>query len=90
VLVGFVFIVIGFVFCCTGIGIIIGAPMILVGAAGPFMGPFLRSNILKGVCPYCQGALSTQATSKAVTCYLCKQRVLVRNKMFVRIPTLTL
>ena len=53
-MVGFILIVIGAMVSFTGIGLLIGVPMILIGIAYPFIG----RSLIKGPCPYCGQELS--------------------------------
>ena len=46
-------IVMGGLLCLTGIGAIIGIPLILGGLLAPFLAPLVTMGSLKGPCPYC-------------------------------------
>lgn len=71
----------------TGIGAIIGIPMIIAGigcfVAGPIAGA--KMKVVDGVCPYCNGKVQTFATIRALDCPECKQRILFRDGLFTRI-----
>jgi DNA-directed RNA polymerase subunit RPC12/RpoP len=72
----------GVVLCLTGIGALIGIPLIIAGIVAPIVG--LVSSI-KGPCPYCGSAVTTSKSSQGVTCRACKKRVVVRDRKFYRV-----
>jgi DNA-directed RNA polymerase subunit RPC12/RpoP len=78
-------IVAGGLLCLTGIGAIIGIPMILGGLLAPFLGPVLRLTHIKGKCPYCETNVTAQSTALGVTCPACNKRIVIRQKRFYRI-----
>ena len=71
----------GVLISLTGIGAIIGIPMIIAGISAPIAG--LAS--IKGPCPYCGSTVKTMKTIQGVTCSACKNRVLVRDGKFYRV-----
>ena len=71
----------GVVLTLTGIGAIIGVPLIIAGIIAPIVG--LAS--IKGSCPYCGATLRTMKTSQGVTCGACKKRVVLRDGCFYRV-----
>jgi hypothetical protein len=79
------FILGGFLFSATGIGAIIGVPMILVGFVFPFLGPFLGLAVmsLTGPCPYC-GTTVTGGMA-GFNCHACRKRIVVKDKKFIRV-----
>jgi hypothetical protein len=79
-MVGFILIVIGAMVSFTGIGLLIGVPMILIGIAYPFIG----RSLIKGPCPYCGQELSAFGFKTGITCLACKEHVIIRDKKFFR------
>jgi DNA-directed RNA polymerase subunit RPC12/RpoP len=75
-------IVAGGLLCLTGIGAIIGIPMILGGLLAPFLGPVLGLTNIKGKCPYCETNVTAQSRALGVTCPACKKRIVIREKRF--------
>lgn len=72
---------IGFLLCLTGIGAILGVPLILAGLALPFLTGTLFSVIMiREACPYCSGPIFTTKLSLGVDCPSCKKRIIIRNK----------
>jgi hypothetical protein len=76
-------IVVGFLLCLTGVGMILGIPIILAGFVMPFIGPFLGARALKGACPYCRSVVLS--ASRGFNCPVCKRRIVVRGTRFMRI-----
>ncbi len=72
---------VGVLLTATGVGAIIGLPMIIAA----FLAPFLGFTWIKGACPYCGSQVSTMGTQKGVTCPACKKRIVIRNKKFIRV-----
>ncbi len=84
---GLGFISIGLLLSLTGIGAIIGIPMILIGLVMPFsVGGFtgLMGMITKkGNCPYCNFAI-TVTPMPGIDCPACKKRILNQNGILKR------
>lgn len=78
-------ITLGALLCLTGIGAIIGIPIILGGILALFVGPLMGLGNVKGKCPYCGHLVSTMTKQTGVTCPSCKKRIVVKNKQFFRI-----
>ncbi len=67
------------------IGWILGPMFLIVGVIAFFGSPILlcvRSQILEGTCPYCAQPLSAAKSEKAITCKVCKSRVIIRAAYF--------
>ncbi len=80
-----IFILVGFLLCLTGIGAIIGVPLIIGGIASPFIGPVAGLTSIKGKCPYCESEVQASSTDKGVTCAACKKRIVIRDKKFYKV-----
>jgi hypothetical protein len=78
-------IVAGGLLCLTGMGAIIGIPLILAGLLTPFLGPVLALTTIKGPCPYCETSVTAQSRAVGVTCPACQKRIIIREKRFYRI-----
>ena len=79
-MVGFILIVIGVMVSFTGIGLIIGIPLILIGIAYPLIG----RSLIKGPCPYCGSEVSAFGFKTGITCLACKERIAIRDMKFFR------
>lgn len=75
---GFILIVIGAMVSLTGIGLIIGIPLILCGIAYPF----IARSLITGQCPYCGRKVSALGHKPGITCPACKKRIVIRDKNF--------
>jgi hypothetical protein len=78
---GIFMIAIGIVLSLTGIGAIIGIPLILMGLVAPFIGPLMT----KGRCPYCGNFIISSMGSRGVKCRVCKKRSVVSGGEFKRV-----
>jgi len=81
---------VGLVICCIGIGYLLGIPLIVFGILLPFMmakSEFdFASTDIAGTCPYCGANLEAYSKTPGTDCPACKGRVLIRDKMFYRVP----
>jgi len=71
----------GIALSATGIGALIGIPMIIKGVILPFQ----KIPHLKGSCPWCSNEIISNIKNKATTCGVCKKRVLIQDNQFVKI-----
>jgi DNA-directed RNA polymerase subunit RPC12/RpoP len=78
-------VIVGILLTLTGIGALIGIPLILLGLAMPFVGGALGLSAIKGPCPYCGHAIHTDSTKLGLDCPACKQRIVIKDKKFYRI-----
>lgn len=88
--------VIGIALCCTGIGAIIGIPLIFfvgIGAMAAIGGGSFgmlssvadNRRTLKGPCPYCGIEVMVNTKAVGVDCSACKKRIVIRDKVFIRV-----
>jgi len=80
-----ILITIGGLLCLTGIGAILGIPMIIAGLLSPFAGALLGLSSIKGPCPYCGHEVSCSSKTPGVTCPACKKRIIVKEKKFYKV-----
>jgi DNA-directed RNA polymerase subunit RPC12/RpoP len=79
------FFIAGLLLTVTGIGAIIGIPMMIGAFLGPLIGLGRGAEKLKGDCPYCGMEIEAEHANMGVTCRVCKQRVIVRKQRFCRV-----
>ena len=79
-----VLIICGTMICLTGLGVFLGAPMIIAGVFAPLIGPFLGLNATKGVCPWCGAAIGSVALFDRFSCPFCKKGIMVRKREILR------
>lgn len=75
----------GAVVSFTGIGILVGVPMIIAGLLAPFLGALMGWERLIGDCPWCGSEVRCFATSPGVDCPACKKRIVIKDKRFIGI-----
>lgn len=79
-LVGWLVIVpIGTVLCLTGIGMVLGIPLVLLGLVLPITLPLLGRLRRVGACPHCGTNVIIFIGATAATCPDCHRRLLVRS-----------
>jgi len=78
-----ILVIVGTMLCLTGLGAILGIPMILAAVFAPLLGPMVGLGALKGKCPSCGIAVSSVANSKDFDCHGCGQRIHIRHRDFV-------
>ena len=61
----------------------IGAGLLAVGMIVPIYGTMV--GFLRGPCPYCAHEVAVLASKTGITCRACKNRIVVRNRDFVRV-----
>jgi DNA-directed RNA polymerase subunit RPC12/RpoP len=79
-----VLIIPGTLLCLTGLGAILGVPMILGGICAPLLGPMVGLGALEGRCPWCGVAVSSIANKKDFNCHECGQRIAIVRREFVK------
>jgi ribosomal protein S27AE len=76
--------IVGTLLCLTGLGAILGIPMILAAVLSPLLGPMIGIGTLKGKCPWCGTAVNGAEHAKDFTCVACSQRIAIRHREFVK------
>ncbi|HXR38170.1 MAG TPA: hypothetical protein VN776_03730 [Terracidiphilus sp.] len=78
-----ILVIVGTMLCLTGLGAILGVPMIIVAVFAPLLGPMLGMGALKGKCPWCGIAVSSVANTKDFDCHGCGKRIAIKHREFV-------
>lgn len=73
---------IAIVLCCTGVGAIIGIPMLIVGWKEQYK---RTKDVIQGNCPYCATLINVSLESQAANCAICQKRIIVRDGYFYSI-----
>jgi DNA-directed RNA polymerase subunit RPC12/RpoP len=80
-----ILLIVGTLLCLTGLGAILGIPMILAAVLSPLLGPMIGIGTLKGKCPWCGTAVnSVEGATKDFACLACSQRIAIRHREFVK------
>jgi predicted RNA-binding Zn-ribbon protein involved in translation (DUF1610 family) len=74
----------GALMCLTGLGALLGIPMILLGIAAPLMGPMMGLGTLKGKCPWCGASVNGREAARDFSCLECSQRIAISHREFVK------
>jgi endogenous inhibitor of DNA gyrase (YacG/DUF329 family) len=69
----------------TGIGIIIGVPLMLTAFGIPIVLTFSTLTFISGACPYCGNKVLAQDKKLGVNCPTCKKRILIKDNKFLRV-----
>jgi DNA-directed RNA polymerase subunit RPC12/RpoP len=78
-----ILVIVGTMLCLTGLGAILGIPMIIAAVFAPLLGPMIGMGALKGKCPWCGIAVSSVANTKDFNCHGCGRRIAIRHREFV-------
>lgn len=85
IVIGSAVFMVGLLLSLTGIGAVVGIPMMLMGLATPAYGFFHRYDVLRGPCPHCHFDATVGGGKVAFRCTVCKRRIGVRGETFVGI-----
>ncbi len=78
-----VMIIVGVMLCLTGLGAILGIPMIIGGVLAPLAGPMIGFGAIKGKCPLCSAPVSSIPGVESFHCEACHRQIAVCNEKFV-------
>lgn len=74
-------IIVGTMLTITGIGIIVGIPLIILGVLAPLLGSVIGLNELKGKCPWCGTKIASIVNhTQDFACPACSQMIAIRNR----------
>lgn len=74
----------GALLCLTGLGAILGIPMIVVGVCAPLLGPMIGLGTLDGKCPWCGTRVNGREGARDFSCLACSQRIAIKHREFVK------
>jgi DNA-directed RNA polymerase subunit RPC12/RpoP len=77
-------IIVGTMLCLTGLGALLGVPMIIAGILSPLLGPMISIGEPKGKCPWCATSVSNVFNASGFECHVCSKKIMVRNQRFIR------
>ena len=78
-----IMIIVGVLLCLTGLGAILGIPLIIGGVLAPLAGPMIGLGELKGSCPWCGIAVTSILSKSGFYCHACSKRIDIRDRKFV-------
>lgn len=77
-----ILVIVGTMLCLTGLGAILGIPMIIAAVFAPLMGPMIGMGALKGKCPWCGVSVSSVANKSDFDCHACGRRISIHHREF--------
>ena len=75
--------ILGSMLCLTGLGAIVGIPLIIGAVIAPLVGPVVGFNAVNGKCPWCGAPVSCIHSAQSFDCDRCHHRIAIRNEKFV-------
>lgn len=75
--------IVGAMLCLTGLGAVLGIPMIVCGILAPLVGPMVGLVSLRGRCPWCGASVTSLNSTQSFACDACQRRIAIRNEKFV-------
>jgi DNA-directed RNA polymerase subunit RPC12/RpoP len=70
--------------CLTGLGAVLGVPMIIGGILAPILGPMICLGEPKGKCPWCGTKVSNVFNASSFDCHECGKRIDAQNRHFIK------
>jgi hypothetical protein len=77
--------IVGTMLCLTGLGAILGVPMIIAGILAPLLGPMIGIGAARGKCPWCGTAISAVGGITGFYCHACSKKIAVSDRKFVKV-----
>jgi len=74
-----VLIIAGGMICLTGLGIVLGIPLIVAGVLAPLIGPTMGINSLKAACPWCGAEVSGVSIFDKFSCPTCGEHIVMKK-----------
>jgi DNA-directed RNA polymerase subunit RPC12/RpoP len=78
-----ILVIVGTMLCLTGLGAILGIPMIAAAVFAPLLGPMIGLGAVKGKCPWCGISVSSIANAKDFDCHGCGKQIAIKHRVFV-------
>lgn len=79
-----IMVIFGALLCLTGLGAILGIPLIIGGVLAPLAGPMIGISEAKGACPWCGAAVASFVKRPGFFCHACSRRIAIHDGKFVR------
>ncbi len=80
-----ILVIVGTLLCLTGLGAILGIPMIILAVFSPLLGPLIGLEGLKGNCPWCGVSVASLANGKEFGCMECGHRIAIQHREFIKV-----
>jgi len=77
-------IIVGTMLCLTGLGAILGIPMIVGGVLAPILGPMICLGEPKGKCPWCGTRVTNVFNASSFECHECGKTIDAHDRHFIK------
>ncbi len=77
-------VIVGTMLCLTGLGAILGIPMILTAVFAPLLGSLIGMDAHRGKCPWCGAAISNMDSAHHPVCPVCNKEFAVKHHLFIK------
>ena len=76
--------IVGTMLCLTGLGAILGVPMIIAAIVAPLLGPMIGIGAMRGTCPWCGTRIHSIITVPEFYCHGCSKPIVIEKRKFLR------
>ena len=76
--------IVGTMLCLTGLGAILGVPMIVTAILAPILGPMIGIGAMHGTCPWCGTRIHSIITVPEFYCHGCSKPIVIEKRKFLR------
>jgi len=76
--------IVGTMLCLTGLGAILGVPVIIGGILAPILGPMICLGEPKGKCPWCGTKVTNVFNASSFDCHECGKRIDAHDRHFIK------
>ena len=76
--------IVGAMLCLTGLGAILGVPMIIAAIFAPLLGPMIGIGAMHGTCPWCETRIHSIITVPEFYCHGCSKPIVIEKRKFLR------
>lgn|SRR5487761_2763797 len=80
-----ILVIVGTLLCLTGLGAILGIPLIIGAVLSPLLFPLIGLGTIQGKCPWCGTKVSSITTHpQGFYCHACSKRIVIDHRTFIR------
>jgi hypothetical protein len=80
-----ILIIVGTLLCLTGLGAILGIPLIIGAILAPLLLPLIGMGTIQGKCPWCGTSVSSITTHpQGFYCHACSNKVAIDHRTFIK------
>lgn len=79
-----VLIIAGGMICLTGLGIVLGIPLIVAGVLAPVIGPMMGINSMRAACPWCGAKVTGVSIFDKFSCPTCGEHIVMKKRELLK------